>query len=63
MSSTTDQADLTSRKGPLKFPDVRLDLGGWHLIDHKRRQERIAFPVPDEPEKSIQISALKLDSR
>ena len=63
MSSSTDQADLTSREGPLKFPDVRLDFGGCHLIDHKSRQECITCPVLHEPEKSIQISALKLNSR
>jgi hypothetical protein len=63
MSSSTDQADLTSRKGLLKFSDVRLDFGGRHLIDHKSRKECIACPMPDESEKSIQISALELNSR
>jgi hypothetical protein len=63
MSSSTDQADLTSREGLLKFPDVGLDFGRRHLIDHKSRQECISCPLPDESQKSIQIPALKLDFR
>jgi hypothetical protein len=63
MSPSTDQANLTSSKGLLKFSDVRLDFGGRHLIDHKSRQECIACSMPDESEKSIQISALELNSR